>query len=198
MTIHGLFLKINHSMITFKWRKWNRAIHRDLGYFFFAASVIYGISGIAINHLNDWNPNYIVTNKNIELGHPIQPGISKQEVIEILKQYNEGDSYKKHYYPNPETLKVFLDGGSALIDVATGSGEIEKLRRRPVFHEVNYLHYNPQKWWTIFSDAYAIGLVILSVTGLFILKGKNGITRRGAIITILGIIIPVVFLLLYH
>lgn len=194
----AFFLKRKHRMITIKWRKWNRAIHRDLGYFFFAASVIYGISGIAINHLNDWNPNYIITNKNIELGHPIQSGISKKEVIEILKQYNEDDSYKKHYCPNPETLKVFLDGGSALIDVATGSGEIEKLRRRPVFHEVNYLHYNPQKWWTIFSDAYAIGLVILSVTGLFILKGKNGITRRGAIITILGIIIPVVFLLLYH
>lgn len=185
-------------MINFKWRKWNRAIHRDLGYFFFAASVIYGISGIAINHLNDWNPNYIITNKTIELGHPIQSTITKKEVIEILEKYEEGDAYKKHFFPNPETLKVFLDGGSALIDVATGSGQIEKLRRRPVLHAFNFLHYNPKKWWTLFSDAYAIGLVVLSVTGLFILKGKNGITRRGAIITTIGIIIPLVFLLLYH
>lgn len=185
-------------MITFKWRKWNRAIHRDLGYFFFAASVIYGISGIAINHINDWNPNYIITNKSIELGYPLPPKISKKEVIDLLEKYDEEDNYKKHYYPNPETLKIFLDGGSALIDVTTGSGQLENLRRRPLFNEFNFLHYNPGRWWTLFSDAYAIGLVILSVTGLFILKGKNGITRRGAIITILGIIIPVIFLLIYH
>ena len=185
-------------MITIKWRKWNRAIHRDLGYFFFAASVIYGISGIAINHINDWNPNYIITNKSIELGHPLPSKISKQEEIDLLEKYDEDDSYKKHYYPNPETLKIFLNGGSALIDVTTGSGQVEKIKRRPLFHGFNFLHYNPGKWWTLFSDAYAIGLVILSVTGLFILKGKNGITRRGAIITILGIIIPVVFLLIYH
>jgi len=185
-------------MISFKWRKWNRAIHRDLGYFFFAASIIYGISGIAVNHLNDWNPNYIITNETIELGHPIQYNISKTEVIELLDQYDEGDSYKKHYFPNTETLKVFLDGGSALIDISTGSGQIEKLRRRPFFNEFNYLHYNPGKWWTVFSDPYAIGLIILSITGLFILKGKNGITGRGAVITIIGILIPLLFLMIYH
>ncbi|HRZ78208.1 MAG TPA: peptidase, partial [Bacteroidales bacterium] len=47
----------------FKWRKWNRAIHRDVGYFFFAMSIVYGISGIALNHLGDWNPSYHVVDK---------------------------------------------------------------------------------------------------------------------------------------
>jgi len=185
-------------MIEIKWRKYNRAIHRDLGYFFFAMSVIYGISGIAINHLNDWNPNYVVTNTAIEVGHPIATDINKQGVLEILDQYGEKDNYKKYYFPNTETLKVFLDGGSVLINMNTGSGNIEKLKRRPILHSMNYLHYNPGKWWVWFSDFYAIGLVILALSGLFILKGKNGITRRGAWLTVAGIIIPILFLLIYH
>ncbi len=41
--------------------KWNRIVHRDLGFFFFGVIIIYAVSGIALNHLEDWNPNYIVT-----------------------------------------------------------------------------------------------------------------------------------------
>ncbi len=185
-------------MINFKWRKWNRATHRDLGYFFFAMTVIYGLSGIAINHISDWNPNYIYINKSIETGHSIDRKITKAEVLEILDKAGEKDSYKHHMIVNSEILRIFLDGGSAYIDIETGVGTIERVKRRPIFHAVNYLHYNPKKWWVWFSDAFAIGLIVLAFSGLFILKGKNGITRRGAIITIAGIIIPTIFLLLYY
>jgi len=181
-----------------KWRRYNRAIHRDLGYFFFAMSVIYGISGVAINHIKDWNPNYVISSELVDYGMPVNRNISKAEVIEFLKEYDEEDNYKKHYFPNNDMLKIFLDGGSVLINTTTGQGEIEKIKRRPFLHAANYLHYNPKKWWTLFSDAYAIALVLLAVSGLFILKGKNGITRRGAWLTIAGILVPLVFLILYY
>lgn len=181
-----------------KWRKYNRAIHRDLGYFFFAMTIIYGLSGIAVNHIGDWNPNYVVSHEIVEFNGPVSKNISKQEVIEMLEKYDEGDNYKKHFFPNNNILKVFLNGGSALINVHSGHGEIEKISRRPIFHAVNYLHYNPKKWWTWFSDAFAIAMVLLAVTGLFIIRGKNGITRRGAWVTAAGIIIPTIFILLYY
>jgi hypothetical protein len=181
-----------------KWRKWNRAIHRDVGYFFFAMSLIYGLSGIALNHIGDWNPNYIITRTMVNIGHPLDSELEREQVINLLKPYGEDNSYKKHYMPNPSHLKIFLNGGSLLINVNTGQGEIEKISRRPVFHAVNYLHYNPKKWWTWFSDAFAGALIVLSLTGLFIIRGRNGITRRGAIITVAGIIVPLVFLLLYY
>jgi hypothetical protein len=41
-------------------RKWSRIIHRDFGYIFFGVTLIYALSGIALNHLSDWNPNYSV------------------------------------------------------------------------------------------------------------------------------------------
>jgi len=39
---------------------------------------------------------------------------------------------------------------------------------------------------------------VLAISGLFILKGKNGITRRGAWLTAAGIIVPIVFLVMYY
>ena len=40
--------------------------------------------------------------------------------------------------------------------------------------------------------------MLLAITGLFILKGKNGITRRGAWLTALGIVVPIIFLLINY
>jgi hypothetical protein len=183
----------------FKWRKWNRAIHRDLGYVFFAMTVIYAVSGIAINHIRDWNPNYIITAEEVQLSlKPDSDYIDKESVLQLLYQLKENEKYKKHYFPDENHLKIFLDGGNLTIDLESGSGLLEKITRRPFLHAVNFLHYNPGKWWTWFSDIYAGALFILAVSGLFILKGKNGIARRGAILTVIGIIIPIIYLVIFY
>ncbi len=183
----------------FKWRKWNRVIHRDFGYFFFAMTVIYCISGIAINHLDDWNPNYQITFREFDAGLTgSSDGIDKTAVQNLLKKLGEDKNYKKHYFPADNQLKVFLDGGNVICDLETGKGTIEKIKRRPILHAVNFLHYNPGKWWTIFSDIFSGALILIAITGLFILKGKNGITRRGAILTLVGIILPVIYLIFFY
>ena len=43
----------------------------------------------------------------------------------------------------------------------------------------------------------ALALGVLAVTGLFVLKGKKGITGRGAWLSALGVVVPFVFLWLY-
>jgi hypothetical protein len=43
-----------------KWRKFNIIIHRDLGYLCFGLTIIYAISGVAVNHIQDWNPTYVL------------------------------------------------------------------------------------------------------------------------------------------
>ncbi|MBN1340198.1 MAG: PepSY-associated TM helix domain-containing protein [Bacteroidales bacterium] len=186
-------------MMDFKWRKWIRAIHRDLGYFFFALTVIYALSGIAINHVKEWNPNYIITNAEHRFTIPENAsGLTREDVLAMLSGIGEEDNYKKHYYPFENQLKIFIDGGSVVIDLQTGFGVVEKIRRRPVFHLVNYIHYNPGKWWTTFSDFYAISLILIAFTGLFILKGSKGITARGAWLTAAGIIVPLIYILLFY
>jgi len=177
------------------WRKINRVLHRDFGYFFVATSIIYGLSGIALNHIKDWNPNFVISNTEFQVSGPINKNaITDTWVLDIINQYDDKENYKKYYFPAENRLKIFLDGGSAIINLDTGQGFIEKIRRRRIFYETNYLHYNPGNWWKWFSDIYAGALILLAITGLFILKGKNGIKGRGAWLTILGLIIPLFIL----
>ncbi|MCP4750540.1 MAG: hypothetical protein GY866_06585 [Proteobacteria bacterium] len=51
--------------------------------------------------------------------------------------------------------------------------------------------------WTYAADVYAAILGIVAVTGLFVLRGRKGITGRGAWLTGAGIVVPVVFLWVY-
>jgi len=181
-----------------KWRKWNKAIHRDLGYIFFAMTVIYSISGIAVNHMHEWNPNYKISHREVQFAGPDEKTkINKELIVSFLDDLGEG-KYKKHYFPNNDQLKVFIEGGNVVIDLDTGQGYLEKIERIPILHAVNYLHYNPGRWWTLFSDIFAGALIILAFSGLFILRGKNGITKRGAILTLVGIIIPTLYLIIFY
>jgi hypothetical protein len=180
-------------------RKWSRILHRDIGYFFIFTSLIYGISGIALNHMSDWNPNYSVELKhfttNLDLGNT---SFVKTNILKLLDNIDDSDNYKKHYYPNKSQLKIFLKGGSSIIvNVENGNGTAEYLKRRPVFYESNFLHYNPNRIWTWFSDAFAAALILFSITSLFMVKGKKGIIGRGGIYLVLGILIPIVFLMFY-
>ena len=183
----------------FQWRKWFRVVHRDFGYLFFGLTLVYSVSGITLNHLDDWNSNYIIVRKEITFENPgrIYPGISKSEVKGLMEELGEEKNYKNHYFPQSDQLKVFLKDGSVIINTGSGNGLLERVSRRPFFREMNYLHYNPQVSWTWISDVFAGALIILAITGLFLVRGAKGITGRGAWMTILGIIIPLVFLLIF-
>jgi len=182
--------------MAFKWRKWNRVVHRDFGYLFFGMVIIYALSGIAINHINDWNPNYIVLTEEFSITPPAAKP-TKAELKKLIEPVGESDNYKSHYFPNDEFVKVFVKDGTVYINLVSGNGLVEKTKRRPLFREVNYLHYNPIKYWTWFSDIFAGALIILGLSGILIPRGGNGITARGAWLTILGIAIPAVYLFIY-
>lgn len=180
-------------------RKWSRDIHRDLSFLFAGVIVIYAVSGIALNHKKDFNSDYIIKREQVQLSgsFPIQQQISKQEVIELLAQVHEQNEYTKHYSPFPDQLKVFIKGGSSLVvNTVTGEAVYESIKKRPILSQFNRLHYNPGKWWTIFSDTFAVSLIIITLTGLLMLKGKKGFLGRGGIEFAAGILIPLIFLFL--
>ena len=179
-----------------KWRKWNKVVHRDFGYFFLGMTIIYALSGIAINHMKDWNPNYIVITEDIQT-EPFSDKPTRAEIKELLEPYDEDENYKNHYYPSDNILKIFIKDGTVLINLDTGKGLLETTRRRPLLREVNYLHYNPIKYWTWFSDIFSGTLILLGVTGILIPRGSKGITKRGAWLTVLGFIIPLIYLFIY-
>ena len=182
------------------WRKWFRVIHRDLSFFFSGVIIIYAVSGIMLNHRDTIDPNYTVKRHSLQAEgtFPLtQEDISQAMVMEMLKPIHEEKNYTKHYFPENDKLKVFLKGGSSLeVDMQSGKAVYEALKMRPIISQFNWLHYNPGKGWTVFSDIFAVSLIIITLTGIFINKGKKGVLGRGGIELLAGIIIPILFILL--
>ena len=182
-------------------RKWSRIIHRDLSFFFSGVILLYAVSGILLNHKKDFNSDYSIRQYTFRVdgNYPLKASDFTAERVEqkLLTSYNEAANYTKHYFPDEHTMKVFLKGGSSMVvDLQTGKGLYEAVKKRPVFSSLNRLHYNPNRWWTLFSDIFAASLIIITLTGLIMNKGNKGIKGRGGIELILGIVIPLLFMFL--
>ncbi len=181
-------------------RKWSRVLHRDLSFLFAGMLIIYAISGIVMNHRDTINPNYSLTRHlyKVNKAIPSQTEIDKAYVLTLLEPIGEVENYTKHYFPKEHTMKVFLKGGSNFIlNTVTGDVEYEQIRKRPIIGAMSRLHYNPGSWWTLFADVFAVALIIITCTGLVLIKGKKGLAGRGGIELAIGIIIPLIFLLFF-
>jgi len=184
--------------VRINWYKLNRALHRDLGYFFFGMIFIYALSGIGLNHLDDWNPRYTVEKREqVWDGPELKESLDQRTILEILDRFGERDGYKKHYVSESGTVKVFIRNGTVTVNLETGKCTLEKINRRPLFFQVTFLHYNPKNLWTWFSDLFAASLLVIAGTGLFLLNGRRGLAGRGGILTGIGILVPLILLLIY-
>ncbi len=183
-----------------KWRKLNRNLHRDLGYIFFGMTIIYSVSGIVLNHKQQGGDASIIT-RSETFNYPSlsKVNINKDFILAVLESLGEDESeFKNYYFPSEDKLMIYLKQGLISYNLNTGTGNVTKIKKRAVLYDFNFLHYNkPKQLWTWFSDIYAVSLGLMAITGLFILKGKNGIKRRGAILTGLGILVPIGFLIYY-
>lgn len=180
-----------------KLRMWCRTLHRDISFFFSGMVLIYAISGFVMNHRDSINPHYSVSRIECKVNNlPEKESINRSTVELLMKEVGVEESYTKHYFPKENLLKVFLKGGSVFeMNIKTGDVVYESLKRRPLISTMTELHYNPGKWWTWFADVFAASLIIITLTGLVMVKGKYGITGRGGIELILGIVIPIILIL---
>ena len=178
------------------WRKWLRILHRDLGYFIVGITLIYAVSGILLNHRHDFNPDFRIITKEVKLNLPAGPPFSERELRPVIEGIDDFVVYKRAFITRNDMLKVFIQNGEVLVNPQTGEGELQYLRKRAVFFEMNMLHrIATHRSWKWFSDAMMVILIFVTVSGIFILKGKNGFLKRGLWFIIAGIIIPVVYMI---
>ncbi|MGL5637078.1 MAG: PepSY-associated TM helix domain-containing protein [Bacteroidales bacterium] len=182
-----------------KFRKFCRIIHRDLSYFLTGIILVYAISGLVLNHKDSFNPDYSIDRVEFTVSEsfPRSAGnISEAELNKELENIKRSAPVMKFYAPKPNEVKVFIKGGSSMvINLSDRSAVYESIKKRPFFSQINWLHFNP-KGWTIFADLVAIGLIFITLTGIFMNKGKNGLWGRGGIEVIIGILIPILFIFL--
>ena len=180
-----------------KARKWFRIIHRELSYVFAGMLLVYAISGIALNHKNSFNSQYSITRTEYQFAPATQATTDQAQIDAWLSACGVPGQEIQHYFPDANTLKVFLKGNSNLVvNLSTGNAVLEQVKKRPILGSLSKLHYNPGKAWTWFSDIFAGAMVIIVLSGILMLKGKHSLIGIGGIEFLIGILIPLLFIFL--
>lgn len=182
-----------------KFRKWNNIIHRDLGYLIFGLTIIYAVSGFVLNHVkaDGWHPDYIFSRTETKIDKNLIPSEFNDENARAVLN-SVGESNFKNLVFSGDDIIIYFKNGSVSFDRFSGEALIEKKTPLYIIKEFNILHYNNiKKLYTYLADIYAIALFVMAITGLFVIKGKKGITGRGKWLTAIGILIPILILLFY-
>jgi len=181
---------------TINWFKLNRTLHRDIGYLCVGLTLVFAISGIALNHIGDWNPNYIV--ERSEKSFLVNSKSTDAQLNKaLLRLFPSTPPIKANYWESINQYKLFFDNGGAItVNFSKQTAVYEHIRARAVFKQFNSLHLNEaKKGWLVFSDIYAGLLIYLALSALFMVKGKYSAWRfkRGWLI-IIGGAIPAVYI----
>jgi hypothetical protein len=180
---------------TKRWRAWLRAVHRDVGYLAIGFTVIYAVSGIAQNHIEDWGDvSYQATERTLTI-----PAIADTVPDELaVKAVAEAAGLGAPRASTRTGDELRLDYGEGVKVTAIGRTVTVQTRTRRAFIGVaNWLHTARGKpAWKYLSDAFAILLLYLAVSGALMIKGRLGLKWRGTMLIAVGVAVPALYVAL--
>lgn len=178
-----------------RWRPWLRAIHRDFGYLAVGFTLIYAVSGIAQNHIEDWGDvSYVAYEKTIAIA-PIADDVPDAVAIQRVADA-AGLGAPSAQLRAGDEIRLEYGNGSKVTAIGT-EVTVQARERRAFIGLANWLHKaRGKKAWRYVADAYAVLLLYLAISGIFMIKGKLGIRGRGAVLIATGIAVPVLYVLL--
>ncbi|NKF49133.1 hypothetical protein G3R49_00900 [Shewanella sp. WXL01] len=182
------------------WYRLNRTLHRDIGYFCIGFSIIFAVSGIAVNHIADWNPNYAVERQIQKVDDSDWLTLEDRQIAMRMKQqFSLTHTTKSSFWQNKNKFEVFLEDGDTLLwDRKSSQVVYQDIEPRVILQALNKLHLNETRnAWVYFSDLFAGMLIFLALSALFMVKGKHGPAKPKSIILMgLGVVIPIFFLMI--
>jgi uncharacterized protein len=182
-------------MAELKLRVLLRAIHRDVGYLAVGLTLVYALSGLAVNHIGQWDPNFQNYDRIVELG-PLT-GDDDAIAAAAARALAIVDKPREVYRAAPGQLDVLYERRTLHIDPQTGRVHDEGQQPRFFLRLANWLHLNRgKKAWTYAADAYAAALLFLSLSGLFMIKGRKGLMGRGMVLALVGAAVPIAYVTL--
>jgi hypothetical protein len=177
----------------FPWRAWLRALHRDIGNLAVGLTLVYALSGLAVNHIADWEPSFVSYEKSVELGGPIA-GSDEEAAASAMARLGVTGTPRDVYRAAPDDLEIVFDKRTLHVNTTTGHVLDEGQRPRFFLRAANWLHLNRgKKAWTVVADAYAAGLLFLALSGIFLNPGRKGLLGRGGVLVLLGAAVPIAY-----
>jgi hypothetical protein len=182
------FNQTSKSAVLGKW-------HRRIGFLVTGMLLVFAISGLALNHQSQWDPYYTVSKRH-ETVEDLRPSMGEDELdLYLRKRFDMEESLNSSLWENSHIVTMtYTNGLSYLIDLRERTIVKEVTRKRPAIYNLIHLHLNALKGlWIYFADFFAIGLIFLSISGIYLVLGR--FTRIEIIFLITGILLPVVFYL---
>lgn len=176
----------------FPWRVWLRAIHRDMGYVVVGLTFVYALSGLAVNHIAQWDPNF----KTYEAVHELGPLAGEPDAIarSVLGKLAVQEEPREVFSASPDDLEIVFDQRTLHVNPLTGHVVDEGKKPRFLLRVANWLHLNRGKpAWRYIADTYAVVLLLLATSGMFMIKGGKGLFGRGAVLVAAGVAIPILY-----
>ncbi|MBA3458259.1 MAG: hypothetical protein H0T42_34575 [Deltaproteobacteria bacterium] len=181
------------SILKKRWRGWLRAVHRDFGYLAVGFTLIYAVSGIAINHISDWDPNFTSIEKTLTIT-PIHVDLPDDAAVALVTAA-AGTGKPDDVFRAGDEIRLTYSSG-AQVTVIGDTLTVQARKPRFFLRVANWLHYNRgKKAWTYMADLYAFMLLYLAISGIFMIKGRLGLRWRGAILIGLGLGVPLTYVI---
>jgi hypothetical protein len=171
---------------------WLRIIHRDLGYLVVGLTLVYGISGILLNHLKEQDPAFRTEERSVQLS----PSLTQKELTAAWSNHLDFPTLKKILPIDENHSRLMLEGGVGVYNAANGQVDYETHQKRVFVYWINRLHYSKVKGWNIVADIFAGSLLFLAISGLFIVKGKKGLKGTGKWWLLAGVLIPIIYIII--
>ncbi len=177
-------------------RRLIRALHRDVGYLLVGLTIVYALSGLAVNHVEDWDPNFQNYEEQISLELP-DSDVAETTRLVLEARGRSADDLVESYEAAPGELDLVFEHETMHVDAANDRVVIEGQQPRFLLRAANWLHLNRgKKAWTYFADGFAVLLLFLAISGLFMLPIRKGLLGRGGVLVIVGIAIPILYVTL--
>lgn len=177
-------------------RPWLRALHRDVGYFSVGLTFIYALSGLAVNHIADWEPNFQAVEKQHQIKGQLPSGDDAlaKHVVESLGLRGP---IREVYRVDEAIVEVVLDRRTLTVNATAGTVAEQGSEPRFFLRIANWLHLNRgKKAWTVIADGYAVFLLVLATSGLVMLPGRKGVLGRAGLIAAVGAMLPTAYVAL--
>lgn len=177
-------------------RAWLRLLHRDAGYLAIGLTFVYAVSGLAVNHIADWDPNFEQFEREHQLHVPLE-GEDRQIARSVLLALGIDETVRDVFRASQTQLEITLEHRTIHVDPTTGKVDEEGQRPRALLRVANWLHLNRgKKAWSYVADSYAMLLLFLACSGMFMLSGRRGIFGRGGLLVATGLLLPVLYVVL--
>jgi len=183
-------------------RRWLRSLHRDAGYLAVGLTFVYAISGIAVNHIADWDPNFTQVAETHQLSPAIPSSVDPSDAVATRRLGEHIVSVLKFkirptdvYAVSESELDITLETGSTIhVELGARTAEFQGQKPRLLLRVANWLHTNRgKKAWTYVADTYAALLLYLATSGILLLPVTRGFLDRKWWLVLGGALTPIIY-----